>query len=205
MMTGDAIDNIRVSGYDIIAEIGHGNNGNVYYAIQTRLKRPVALKILSENLANDESYVQRFYHEAQTAAQLSHPNVVRAYDVGHAESEHFYFSMELIEGEDILSLIKDRGGLDWRESLEYLKSIAAALDYGMSKCRLTHGDIKPANIMVTHRGDVKLADLGLACLGGEAKSEDVMLTPYYAAPEVILGEWETGDCRADIYSFGATL
>ena len=60
MMTGDAIDNIRVSGYDIIAEIGHGNNGNVYYAIQLRLKRPVALKILSEDLANDQSYVNAF-------------------------------------------------------------------------------------------------------------------------------------------------
>lgn len=205
MIAGDAIDNIRVNGYDIIAEIGHGSNGDVYYAIQTSLRRPVALKIMADHLASDSSYVKQFFHEAQAAAQLSHPNVVRAYDVGYAESEHFFFSMELIEGEDLQSILKDRGQLEWRESLEYLKFVASALDYGMKKCRLTHGDIKPANIMVTHRDEVKLADLGLACLGGETKSEDIMLTPHYAAPEVIGGTWQIGDCRADIYSFGATL
>ncbi|MCM8535034.1 MAG: serine/threonine protein kinase [Lentisphaeraceae bacterium] len=204
-MITDAIDNIRVGGYEIIAEIGHGNTGTVYYAIQKSLRRPVALKILSEDLAKDKSYVERFYHEAQTAAQLSHPNIVRAYDVGHADSDHFYFSMELMEGEDVMELIKDRGQIDWKQSLTWMKSIAEGLDYGMKFRKLTHGDIKPANIVVTHRGEVKLADLGLACLGGEEQTEDIMLTPHYAAPEIIQGIWQVGDCRADIYSFGASL
>ena len=158
-MTTDVIDKIQLGGYELICEIGHGNTGRVFYAIQQSLRRAVALKVLSEDLSKDKSYVDMFFHEARTVAQLSHPNIVRAYDVGHTRSDHFYFSMELVEGEDVSVKIKDEGKLGWRQSLEWLKKISEALDYGVRARGLTHGDIKPANIVITHKGEVKLADL----------------------------------------------
>lgn len=201
----DTLIGIQIKGYDIIEELAHGTYGVVYRGVQKRLNRQVAVKILSDSLARNVNYVKKFHHEAQVAALLTHPNVVQAYDVGHAESEHCYFAMELVEGEDIAQKMLRDGKIKWRQALHWMGFVADALDYGMQKNQVTHGDIKPANVMIKTNGQVKLADLGLACMGGEEKSKDVMLTPYYAAPEVIDGSWEIGDPRADMYSFGATL
>lgn len=201
----DTMVGIHIQGYDVIEELAHGNYGVVYRGIQKRLKRCVAIKILEESLAKDISYVKNFHHEAEVAALLTHPNVVQAYDVGQADSGEFYFAMELVEGEDISRIMAREGKIKWRQALHWMSFVADALNYGVNRNRVTHGDIKPANVMIKKNGQVKLADLGLACMGGEEKSEDVMLTPYYAAPEVISGKWKVGDPRADMYSFGATL
>jgi serine/threonine protein kinase len=201
----DIDTSIQIEGYDVVSELAHGNYGVVYLGVQKRLNRLVAIKVLADDLNNDKNYIAQFHHEAQVAAQLSHPNVVQAFDVGHGISDHFYFVMELVDGEDIYKIIKRKGKISWRQSFEWMKDIAIALDYGMHKRQLTHGDIKPANVMITKAGKVKLADLGLACMGGEKKDEEQQFTPYYAAPEVIDGTWEIGDPRADMYSFGATL
>ena len=195
---------IEIEGYDIVTELAHGSYGAVYLGVQRRLNRLVAIKILDDELNNNKEYVRQFYHEAQVAAQLTHPNIVQAYDFGHGVTDHFYFAMELVDGEDI-SMKMQSGKIYWRQALRWMVKVAEALDYGMHKRSMTHGDIKPANVMVTRTGEVKLADMGLACMAGEKKNEDQMFTPWYAAPEVIDGSWQIGDPRADMYSFGATL
>jgi len=205
MNHADTLAGIQIRGYDVIEELAHGNYGVVFRGVQKRLNRFVAIKILAESLAEDIKYVKKFHHEAEVAALLTHPNVVQAYDVGQAESGEFYFAMEMVEGEDISKKMERDGRIKWRQALHWMSFVADALDYGMKKNKVTHGDIKPANVMIKKNGQVKLADLGLACMGGEEKSNDVMLTPYYAAPEVINGSWKVGDPRADMYSFGATL
>ena len=201
----DTLTGVQIRGYDVIEELAHGNYGVVFRGVQKRLNRCVAIKILADSLAQDIKYVKNFHHEAEVAALLTHPNVVQAYDVGQAESGEFYFAMEMVEGEDISKIMLREGRIKWRQALHWMSFVADALNYGMKKNKVTHGDIKPANVMIKKNGQVKLADLGLACMGGEEKSNDVMLTPYYAAPEVINGKWEVGDPRADMYSFGATL
>ena len=201
----DTLTGIQIRGYDVIAELAHGNYGVVFRGVQKRLNRHVAIKVLEDSLSKDIRYVKNFHHEAEVAALLTHPNVVQAYDVGQAETGEFFFAMELVEGEDIAQKMKREGKIKWRQALHWMSFVADALHYGMNKNQVTHGDIKPANVMITKTGVVKLADLGLACMGGEEKSNDVMLTPYYAAPEVIKGSWKIGDPRADMYSFGASL
>ena len=205
MIHADTLTGIQIKGYEVIEELAHGNYGIVYRGIQTRLNRCVAIKILEDSLSKDLSYVKNFHHEAEVAALLTHPNVVQAYDVGQAETGEFFFAMELVDGEDISRKMKREGKIKWQQALHWMSFVADALNYGVNRNRVTHGDIKPANVMITYNGKVKLADLGLACMGGEEKSKDVMLTPYYAAPEVINGSWEVGDPRADMYSFGASL
>ena len=205
MNHADTLEGVHIKGYDVIEELAHGNYGVVYRGIQKRLNRFVAIKILEESLAKDNSYVKNFHHEAEVAALLTHPNVVQAYDVGQAESGEYFFAMEMVEGEDIACKMARDGKIKWRQALHWMSFVADALNYGVHRNKVTHGDIKPANVMIKKNGQVKLADLGLACMGGEEKSKDVMLTPYYAAPEVINGSWKVGDPRADMYSFGATL
>lgn len=201
----DALMGVQIRGYDVIEELAHGNYGVVFRGVQKRLNRFVAIKILSESLAKDIKYVNKFHHEAEVAALLTHPNVVQAYDVGQAESGEYFFAMEMVEGEDISKIMAREGRIKWRQALYWMSFVADALNYGMKKNKVTHGDIKPANVMIKKNGQVKLADLGLACMGGEEKSNDIMLTPYYAAPEVITGRWQVGDPRADMYSFGASI
>ncbi|MCM8542153.1 MAG: serine/threonine protein kinase, partial [Lentisphaeraceae bacterium] len=190
MIHTDTLTGVHIKGYEVIEELAHGNYGIVYRGIQKRLNRCVAIKILEESLSRDLCYVKNFHHEAEVAALLTHPNVVQAYDVGQAETGEFFFAMELVDGEDISRKMKRDGKIKWRQALHWMSFVADALCYGVHKNRVTHGDIKPANVLITKNGQVKLADLGLACMGGEEKSKDVMLTPYYAAPEVIDGSWK---------------
>ena len=197
----------EVGGFRIEKAIGHGNMGIIYRAIQINLNRPVALKILFKSVAEDQDFVRSFFREAQAAAAFTHQNIVQAFDVGQTEEGIYYFAMELIEGGDISLQLKLRGVYDPVEALEKMLGVADGLDYGSTLRKLTHGDIKPANIMITKAGTFKLADLGLARMGGEiaGESDGIMLTPLYAAPEMINGTWSVGDPRADMYSVGATL
>ena len=195
-----------VNGYRIERELGRGAMSVVYLAQQLDLQRPVALKVLAADLAADKEYVTRFFNEARAAAALSHPNIIQAYDAGVAEGDLYYFCMEFVEGETLLERIEREERLPLDESLKIAREIADALNFGYQRYKFTHGDIKPDNIMVNRQGQAKLADFGLAKVEGhDYDGSEVMLTPLYAPPELIRGERRPGDCRGDIYAFGATL
>lgn len=197
-----------IAGFRIEREIGRGAMGVVYLARQVNLDRCVAIKVLSDESASDETFVESFFREARLAASLSHPNIVQAFDAGVTENGIYYFVMELIEGEDLDSILMREGPLDVASALDVLIVVADALGYAWSKSTLSHGDIKPANIIIKENGDIKLADFGLARRYKETTpgGASCMGTPAYAAPEVIRGNQEKDvlGFKSDMYSFGAT-
>ena len=195
-----------IDGYEVISKLGSGAMAIVYLAEQIDLGRYVALKVLKSSLAQNEEYVSRFFNEARAAASLSHPNIIQAYKAGVTEDGIYFFCMEYVEGDSLLTMIKEQGRIPLVEALPIFIEVADALDYGWQTQKFTHGDIKPENIMVTTRGQAKLADFGLAKVEGNSfEGSEVMLTPLYAAPELIQSDHAPNNCRADIYAFGATL
>jgi serine/threonine-protein kinase len=167
----------------------------------------VAIKVLQPRLASNPRDLERFLHEAQVAAKLSHNNVVQAIDAGSAGKLH-YFVMEYVEGTTINKLIEGGKIYTEREALDIMMQMAQALDHAHRR-GLVHRDIKPANIIITPENVAKLADLGLAKQqSGDAFAEEdkglIRGTPFYIAPEQIQRA-EDIDIRADIYSLGATL
>ena len=195
-----------VSGFRVESEIGRVGMGVVYKATQMNLERPVALKVLSDELASNSNFVERFFREARSAASLSHPNIVQAYDAGATPDGIYYFAMELIDGETLETRINRKGRLPVKEAVEIASKIADALNYAWERQRLCHGDIKPDNIILGSMGSVKLADLGLAkSLRDNTIDHDLMATPLYAPPEIIMGRREKIGAQSDMYSFGATL
>lgn len=196
----------EIAGYRIERELGRGSMAVVYRAVQLNLQRPVALKVLSAELAGNHEFVGRFFNEARAAAALSHANIIQAYDAGQTDGGIHYFAMEYVEGETVQDRIRRDGAIPVRTALRMAEDIADALNYGWQRQRLTHGDIKPENVMVNTEGETKLADFGLAKVAEhDFTGSDVMLTPLYASPEAIRGQLGKGDCRGDIYSFGASL
>ena len=195
-----------IGGFRILNELGRGGMGIVYRARQLNLERDVALKVLADNLANDHEFVTRFFKEARAAASLNHPNIVQVFDAGRSPEGISFFAMELIEGDTLESHIDSHGMLSPGEALRIAVKIADALDYAWKTQKLTHGDIKPDNIILSRSGGAKLADLGLAkCIYDDASEDGIMATPLYAPPEVIKGEVDLINYHADMYSFGATL
>jgi len=195
-----------IAGFRIEDEIGRGGMGVVYRATQLNLSRPVALKVLSDELSNDAAFVERFFHEARAAACLSHPNIVQAYDAGISEEGVYYFAMEYIDGETLELKLTRNGPLSPHSALELGLHISQALGYAWDTRKMCHGDIKPDNILAGHTGELKLADLGLAkSVYDEEAKRDVMVTPLYAAPEIIAGKVTEPTLLSDIYSFGATM
>ncbi|MFA6930637.1 MAG: serine/threonine-protein kinase [Lentisphaeria bacterium] len=192
--------------YQIVSEVGRGAMAVVYLAKQIDLDRLVAVKVLSSELASNTSFVLRFFNEVRTAAALSHPNIIQAYDAGIASGDIYYFAMEYVNGETLLRRLLREGHLEVAPALKYALEIANALNYGWQGQRLTHGDIKPENIMINDLDQAKLADFGLAKVTGhDYEGQELMLTPHYASPELINGMRPKDDCRADIYAFGASL
>ena len=195
-----------VAGFRIENEIGRGGMGVVYRATQMNLLRPIALKILSDELSSDAAFVETFFHEARSAASLSHPNIVQAYDAGVTREGIYYFAMEYIDGETLEVKLNRSGPLSPLSAFQLALKMSAALGYAWKVRRMCHGDIKPDNILVSSSGDVKLADLGLAkSMYEESVKRDVMVTPLYAAPEIICGKVTSANLASDIYSFGAAL
>ena len=195
-----------VDGYEIQYELGRGAMAIVYLAKQLDLNRPVAFKVLSATLARNKDYVTRFFNEARAAASLSHPSIIQAYKAGITADGLYYFCMEYVEGETLLDMINENERVPILQSLALMTEVAEALDYGWQRFKFTHGDIKPENIMVNMQGKAKLADFGLAKVEGhDYDGNDIMLTPLYAAPELIRSNGNKSDCRSDIYAFGATL
>ena len=192
--------------FKITAKIGAGGMGAVYEAIQLKLDRKVAVKVLADRLASDPEFLERFKREARAAAVVNHPNLVQVFDYGEADGLH-YSIMEYVEGENLVQRLKRTGPLPVSEALEIVSKVAEALRAAWAK-KIIHRDIKPENIMITADGQVKLADLGLAKILTEESSMTMtgmgLGSPHYMAPEQAEDAKDV-DNRTDIYSLGVTL
>ena len=147
--------------YEIMEQIGMGGMARVFRALDHRLNRQVAVKILREDLAEDAELRRRFHEESQAVAMLSHPNIVAVYDVSRS-SDVEYIVMELIDGITLKQYMQKKGNkLNWREALHFITQIVKALGHAHSR-GIIHRDIKPHNIMVLRDGSVKVADFGIA-------------------------------------------
>lgn len=194
-----------ISGFRIEREIGRGGMGVVYLATQLNLQRASALKVLADDLSGNAMFVKRFFQEAHSAASLSHPDIVQAYDAG-VFSGLCYYAMEYVDGETLEVRLRRDGALSPRAAAETGRRIACALGYAWQARGMCHGDIKPDNILISRSGELKLADLGLAkSVYDEDCPRDVMVTPLYASPEIISGKVTEPNLLSDIYSFGATV
>jgi serine/threonine-protein kinase len=188
--------------YRIVTLLGRGGMGEVYRAIDLKLKQPVALKFLPEKMARRAELLARFHAEVRLARQISHPNVCRVYDIGDVDGAA-YISMQYIDGEDLASLLRRIGRLPPDKGLAIARrlcaGLAAAHDEGV-----IHRDLKPANIMIDRRGEVLITDFGLAKSPRElGPAEARSGTPAYMAPEQLKGQ--PVSVRSDIYSLGLVL
>ena len=196
----------RVDRYLLLELIGQGGMGRVYLARDTRLNRLVALKILAPERMNNSRAVDRFKREARVGAQLQHENLVRIYDFGQANGR-FFLVMEYIEGKTIGALITAQGPMPVPTAARFTWQIALGLEHAHRK-GLIHRDVNPYNVLVTHEGIAKLADLGLAIDLAEAERvtrEGATVGTFdYVAPEQARHS-HAADIRSDIYSLGCTL
>ena len=189
----------EVQGYRVGKVLGRGGMGTVYEAVQLSLERKVALKVLAPELTRDPSRVERFVAEARAAGRLNNAHLVGVYDVVEDAGQHL-ISMELMPGGSLEDLLRERGGpLPLAETLPLLFDAARGLTYAAEQ-GLVHRDVKPANLMISETGAVKLCDLGLAIF--TSRQHDVSGSPHYIAPEQALGEDLDG--RADLYALGAS-
>jgi serine/threonine-protein kinase len=205
---GQALIGKTIDHYELVEFVGGGGMGAVFRAIDTRLGRTVAVKVLSRD-HTDEETIKRFRNEAQSAARLDHPNIARVYFVGEADGWN-YIVFEFIDGTNLRDIVEARGPLPLEEALNYTLQVAEALDHASDR-DIVHRDIKPSNVLVTPSGQVKLVDMGLARLHQvESSSEDltasgVMLGTFdYISPEQARDP-RSADVRSDIYSLGCTL
>lgn len=188
--------------------IRNGGMGAVFKAVDMRLNRIVALKVLPPNSSRDPSIVQRFRHEAQAVAQLDHENIARVHFIGEDQGLHF-IAFEFVSGSNLRDLIQERGTIHPEDAVNYALQMAHALVH-MSKHGVIHRDIKPSNIIVTPEGRVKLVDLGLARLEDRDPAEQLTVagttlgTFDYISPEQAKDP-RTVDVRSDIYSLGCSL
>jgi serine/threonine-protein kinase len=190
--------------YEIRSLLGTGGMASVYLGTDRVLDRPVAVKVLARQFAADASFVERFRREAQSAAGLNHPNIVSVFDTGSDGDVH-YIVMEYVQGHTLADVIRDQGPLLPERAAEIAEGVAAALAFA-HRAGLVHRDVKPANVMITSTGDVKVMDFGIArAQAGDSltRTESVLGTATYFSPEQAKGEGV--DARSDIYALGCVL
>ncbi|HCN79353.1 MAG TPA: hypothetical protein DIT13_19495, partial [Verrucomicrobiales bacterium] len=193
--------------YHVEGFLGQGGMGAVYQGIHVKLKRPVAIKIMHREAGRDYDFAMRFEREAQAMAKLSHPNIVGVHDYGEAGPDYLYIVMELVDGADLMDVIRT-GRMTQEMALTLLPQICDALQFAHDH-GIVHRDIKPSNIMLTREGRVKIADFGLAKhfdaeSSFRTQTGTGMGTPDYAAPEQFDPN-ATIDHRADIYALGVMI
>ncbi|MBN1192227.1 MAG: Stk1 family PASTA domain-containing Ser/Thr kinase [Coriobacteriia bacterium] len=189
--------------YRATEKIGSGGMADVYKAVDEVLGRTVAIKVLHPRYASDPNFVARFRQEAQSAANLSHPNIVNMYDWGR-EGETYYIVMEYVNGTDLKTLVTQNGPLDSMKAAEYAQQICAALSVAHGY-DIIHRDIKPHNIVLAPDGTVKVMDFGIARAGNSTMTQtgSVLGTAQYISPEQAQGK--PLGAASDLYSLGATL
>ncbi len=188
--------------YEIIEKVGSGGMADVYKARCHRLNRFVAIKVLKAEYSNDTTFVLKFRAEAQSAAGLSHPNIVNVYDVGDDDGLH-YIVMELVEGITLKSFIERKGRLEIKEAVGIAIQIAQGLEAAHDN-HIIHRDIKPQNIIISREGKVKVTDFGIAkAATSNTINSNAMGSVHYISPEQARGGYS--DEKSDIYSLGVTL
>ncbi len=189
--------------YEILEVIGVGGMAVVYKAMDHRLNRLVAVKILKDDYLNDAEFRRRFHGESQAVAMLSHPNIVSVYDVSKNDGLD-YIVMELIDGITLKQYMDQRAPLSWRETLHFSMQIAKALEHAHSR-GIIHRDIKPHNVMILKDGSVKVADFGIARIASAQNTltKEALGSVHYISPEQARGA--RVDNRSDIYSLGVVM
>lgn len=201
--------NSLIPGYEFVQFIDRGGMGAVYKAVQKSLNRMVAVKILPPVHRNKQRFAERFAREARALALLNHPHIVSVYDSGETRDGHMFYAMEFVTGTDLSHLLR-RESLSPRQILTIVTQVCEALQFAHEH-GVVHRDIKPANILIDERGNVKVADFGLAKVSGHGTGASsytatgtAMGTPHYIAPEAMTHEADA-DHRADIYSLGVMI
>ncbi len=192
--------------YDVVAELGRGGMGVVYKGYETSLNRYVAIKVLADSLAHDESVKERFLREARSMAALNDPHIIQIYFIGDDEGQT-YFVMEFVDGESLGSLLKRDGKLKPEQAAKIIYETALGLSTAHEK-GVIHRDIKPGNLMISSRGSIKIADFGIALTTQDFSKKltstgEFVGTPGYLSPEVCQGK--PVDQRSDIFSLGIVL
>jgi serine/threonine-protein kinase len=192
--------------YDIVAELGRGGMGVVYKGYETSLNRYVAIKVLADSLAHDQSVKERFLREARSMAALNDPHIIQIYFIGDDDGQT-YFVMEFVDGESLGSVLKRETKLKPEQAAKIIYQTAMGLTTAHDK-GVIHRDIKPGNLMVTARGSVKIADFGIALSAQDFSKKltstgEFVGTPGYLSPEVCQGK--PVDQRSDIFSLGIVL
>ena len=201
-LTGELID----GRYQLLRQVANGGMASIYEAIDTRLDRKVAVKIMHPHLAQDEAFVSRFIKEAKAAAALSHPNIVAVQDQGWNQSgvPAVFLVMELIEGHTLREYLNERGRFEIKDAINYLTPILSALA-AAHQLGIVHRDIKPENILISTEGRIKIADFGLArgeLIGSTmtAESSVILGSVSYLSPEQV--QRGVADSRSDVYAAG---
>ncbi|MFE6609863.1 Stk1 family PASTA domain-containing Ser/Thr kinase [Amycolatopsis sp. NPDC057786] len=196
--------------YELGDTLGYGGMSEVHHGHDVRLGREVAIKILRADLARDPQFQERFRREAQNAAALNHPAIVAVYDTGETNTEFGplpYIVMEYVEGRTLRDIVKTEGPMSQKRAMEVMADVCAALDFS-HRHGIVHRDVKPANVMITKNGAVKVMDFGIARAMHDGQSAmtqtaAVIGTAQYLSPEQARGE--SVDARSDVYAAGCVL
>ncbi|MGH3949084.1 MAG: Stk1 family PASTA domain-containing Ser/Thr kinase [Pseudonocardiaceae bacterium] len=205
-----SITNLLSNRYELGDTLGYGGMSEVHHGHDVRLGREVAVKILRADLARDPVFQERFRREAQNAAALNHPAIVAVYDTGETQTEYGplpYIVMEYVEGRTLRDIVKTEGPMPQKRAMEVMADVCAALDFS-HRHGIIHRDVKPANVMITKTGAVKVMDFGIARAihdGQSAMTQTaaVIGTAQYLSPEQARGE--SVDARSDVYAAGCVL
>ena len=189
--------------YFVEDKIARGGMATVYRALDYRLERPVAIKVMHPHLAADEAFTKRFIQEARQSARLAHPNIVNVFDQGQ-DGEYTYIVMEYLPGITLRQLLKDFSTLTWEQTLDVVKAVLNGLDAAHT-AGIVHRDVKPENVLLADDGRIKIADFGLARAASHntQTGQALLGTVAYLSPELVTGS--PADVRSDIYGLGIMM